>query len=135
MEITRLAALPLFAPLTFDQIGQLAPHAAEMHVPRGARLLLNGPFSADLILIEEGRAQVRFAGERLAELGPGDIFGELAADHPTATVSALTDMTLVTFSGSDVRRVDSRAPRTGALLRLSIESHRPLRPTVLTAAV
>jgi CRP-like cAMP-binding protein len=127
MEITRLAALPLFAPLTFDQIGQIAPLASELRVEQGRRLLLDGPFSADLIVIETGRAQVRFAGERLAELGPGDVFGNLAAaEFPTATVSALTDMTLVTFSGRDVKRVGARAPKTGRLLRLSIDAHRPM---------
>ncbi len=126
METDRLAALPLFAPLTFDQIAQIAPHASELRVPEGGRLLLDGPFSGDLVVVETGRAQVRRAGERVAELGPGDVFGALAAaEFPTATVSALTDMTLVTFSGRDVRRVGARAPKTGALLRLSIEAHRP----------
>ncbi len=127
MEIARLAALPLFAALDFEQAGRLAPYAAELLVPRGGRLLLDGPFGSDLIVIEAGRAQVRFAGEPVAELGPDDFFGALGVVHPawpTATVTALSDMTLVSFGVAELRRLRRESPETLAMLLDAMDAGR-----------
>jgi CRP-like cAMP-binding protein len=113
METLRLASLTHLHSLSFEELGRLAPHATELWVPAGRRLLLDGSLHHELALIGAGRGLARCAGETLAELGPGDVFGELAARHSayeTATVFALTALHLVVFSTRAVRLLRAGAP-------------------------
>lgn len=55
-----------------------AEHGTELHMAAGRRVLLDGLFAQALVLITAGRGRIRCAGEIVAELGPGDLFGELA---------------------------------------------------------
>jgi CRP-like cAMP-binding protein len=113
MEILRLAALTHLQPLGREQLAQIAPHASERGIPAGRRLLLDGSFAQELVLIAAGRGVVRCAGEPVAELGPGDAFGELAAERPayaTATVTAITDLRLVVFSARAMTFLREAAP-------------------------
>jgi CRP-like cAMP-binding protein len=113
MEILRLAGLTHLHLLRHEQLAQIAPHASERVIPAGRRLLLDGPFAQELVLIAAGRGIVRCAGEAVAELGPGDAFGELLPERPTyvtATVTAITDMRLVVFSTRAIRLLRDVAP-------------------------
>lgn len=120
MEGLRLAALTQLHSLGFDDLTRLGPHASELWIPAGRRQLLGGPLHHELVLIGSGRGLVRCAGETIAELGPGDVFGELSDRRPayvTATVYAVTPLHLVAFSSRAVRRLRESAPDTiGALL-------------------
>jgi CRP-like cAMP-binding protein len=113
MEALRLASLTHLHSLSFDELERLAPHAEDLHVAPGRRLLLGGPLHHELALIAGGRAHVRCAGETVAELGPGDVFGELTprrAAYATATVCAETALHLVVFSTRSVRALRASAP-------------------------
>jgi len=119
METLRLASLTHSHPLSFEQLRTLAPCASERFVAAGGRLLLDGPLHQRLVLLATGRAAVRCAGEQIAELGPGDVFGELARQRPTyvtATVVALTDLSLVLFSTRHLRQLGQTAPEALAEL-------------------
>lgn len=106
-----------------------------MHVTAGSKLLLDGPFAQALVLISAGR--VRHAGENVAELEPGHLFGELAPRHgaarrpyATATVTAITDLTLVMFSRRQVKLLSENAPEVlASLLGTSfIAPRQPIAP-------
>ena len=115
MEILRLMSLTPLHPLSQEQLAQIAPHASERILPAGRRLLLDGPFAQELVLIAGGRGVVRCAGETVRELGPGDVFGELAperAAYETATVTAITQLRLVVVSGRGIRALREVAPAT-----------------------
>jgi CRP-like cAMP-binding protein len=119
MEILRLASLTHVHPLSMRQLADLAPYAAELTVRAGHRLLLDGPFAQELVLVGAGRGRVRCAGEAVAELGPGDVFGALRPQrttYPTATVTAISDLRLVMFSTRDIRLLRSSAPEAIAAL-------------------
>ena len=112
METLRLAALTHLHSLGFDELGQLAPAADELWIPAGRRVLLGGPLHHALVLIAAGRGLVRCAGETVAELGPGDVFGELSTRRPTyatATVLAATPLHLVVLTRA-VRVLRDSAP-------------------------
>jgi CRP-like cAMP-binding protein len=67
-----------------------------------------GGYAYDLWAIIEGTAQVIVGGDVVAELGPGDFFGEagvLEKQQRNATVVAKTRMRLVTLTGWDLRRM------------------------------
>jgi CRP-like cAMP-binding protein len=119
METLRLASLTHLHSLGFEELGRLAPRASELRIPAGRRLLLEGSLHHELALIAAGRGLVRCAGETVAELGPGDVFGRLStrrAAYETATVFAVTALHLVVFSTRAVRLLCASAPEAVAAL-------------------
>src|SRR5262249_47970682 len=85
----RLASLPLFAGLPAGDRARVAQWADEVDVQQGKVLARQGEFAYEFFVILEGRAEVTKDGERLAELGAGDFFGEiglLESERRTATV-------------------------------------------------
>jgi CRP/FNR family cyclic AMP-dependent transcriptional regulator len=108
MDAAILATAPFFSELSPGEQATIAPYAAEVRVAEGKCLVAEGDFSYELLVIEEGRAEVTRGGEHVADLGPGDVIGEMGVLHNVprnATVTARTAMTLVTLSRWDVRRL------------------------------
>lgn len=115
MDLLRFASLTQLYPLSNEQLAQVAPYASERMIPAGRRLLLDGPFAQELVLIAGGRGVVRCAGEIVRELGPGHVFGELVPErstYETATVTAITQLRLVVVSGHGIRALREVAPAT-----------------------
>jgi len=50
MEILRLAALTYLESMSLDELTVIAPYAAEISIPAGRRVLLDGPFAQELAL-------------------------------------------------------------------------------------
>ena len=46
-------------------------------VPEGTVIVKEGDFANHFMAIEDGTAEVRKGDEKVGELGPGDIFGEM----------------------------------------------------------
>jgi CRP-like cAMP-binding protein len=108
MDPARLQAIPLFADLDEETLRAVATFAGETSVPAGKELVKEGDYAHEFMAIEEGEAEVLRGGERLATLGPGDFFGEIAVLEKslrTATVVAITPMRLVTLTHWDLKRV------------------------------
>jgi CRP-like cAMP-binding protein len=93
-----LAQIPFFEQLTSDERDRLAHCARREVAPAGLMITTFGERGDELYVIEEGRAYVSVEAQRLAELGPGDIFGEIALlgdDWRSASVLAATSMRYV----------------------------------------
>jgi CRP-like cAMP-binding protein len=119
MEILRLASLTYLGSLSMRELTAIAPYAQETSLSAGRRVLLDGAFAQELVLVATGRGRVRCAGETVADLGPGDVFGTLAprrTAYATATVAALSALRLVTFSTRDLRALHLAAPDALAAL-------------------
>ena len=128
MEPDRLKSIPLFQTVSDDELSQIAPFADEIQVDAGTQLVREGDFSYDFFAIEEGEAEVTRGGDHVADLGPGDFFGEiglLEKDLRTATVVAKSDMRLVTLDGWDMKRMEKAMPEAVDRVREVIESRRP----------
>ncbi len=124
----RLAQIPLFASLSKRERAQVARAADEVEVPEGKRLVEQGRFAYEFVAIEEGTAEVVQDGKTIAQLGPGDFFGEiglLERDRRTATVVAKTPMKLVTLTGWDLKRMEKAMPEAVEKVRAVIEERRP----------
>lgn len=96
--ISHLVDVPLFAALSKKDLGLVAKRAEDVHVPAGKALVTQGAQGHEFFVILGGRAHVERSGKRIAELGPGDSFGELALLERAprnATVIADDDMELV----------------------------------------
>jgi CRP-like cAMP-binding protein len=76
-------------------MGEVPPLASAMEVPAGSRLVRQGAPGDAFFLTERGKATVNRGDHEIADLGPGDFFGELAllgGGERTASVVAATDM-------------------------------------------
>jgi CRP/FNR family cyclic AMP-dependent transcriptional regulator len=124
----RLRSLPLFADVSDEELSQIATFAQEISVEAGRDLVREGDFSYEFMAIEDGEAEVTRAGEHVANLGPGDFFGEMGLLEKTlrnATVTAKTPMQLVTLTGWDLRRIERNVPKAVARVREVLEARRP----------
>ena len=120
MDPARLKKIPVFANLSDDELGHIAALAAEVSVPEGKELVREGDYSYDVLAIEEGTASVDRHGEHIADLGPGDVFGEMGVlkrEQRNATVVATSPMLLVTLTSWDIRRLRKTAPKAVDHLR------------------
>jgi CRP-like cAMP-binding protein len=109
-----LKRVPLFSGLSQRQLRQLAKDFSERRVPAGALLAKQGEMSgAAFFVIAEGEAAVIVDGKRVATIGPGDHFGELAMisqRERLATVEALTPMRCHTIQFWDFRAFAKKNP-------------------------
>jgi CRP-like cAMP-binding protein len=120
LDPARLRKIPVFADLDDDELRNIAALAAEVSVPEGKELVREGDYSYDVLAIEEGTASVERDGELIADLGPGDVVGEMGVlerSQRNATVRATSPMLLVTLTGWDVRRLRKSAPKAVEHLR------------------
>jgi CRP/FNR family transcriptional regulator, cyclic AMP receptor protein len=127
LDTTRLKSIPLFEEVGDEELAQIAPFASEVSVEQGKELVREGDFSYEFMAIEDGQAEVTRAGDHLADLGPGDFFGEMGLLEKTlrnATVTAKTPMRLVTLSGWDLKRVERAAPQALERVRAVLEQRR-----------
>jgi CRP/FNR family transcriptional regulator, cyclic AMP receptor protein len=128
MDPNRLRSLPLFADVSDEELSEVATFAQEISVEAGRRLVREGDFSYEFMAIEEGEAEVTRHGEHVADLGPGDFFGEMGLLEKTlrnATVTAKTSMQLVTLTGWDLKRMERHIPEAIERVRATLEERRP----------
>jgi cAMP-dependent protein kinase regulator len=120
MDPARLKKIPVFADLSDEERDHVAALAAEVSVPESKELVREGDYSYDVLAIEEGTASVDRHGEHIADLGPGDVFGEMGVlkrEQRNATVIATSPMLLVTLTSWDIRRLQKTAPNAVDHLR------------------
>jgi CRP-like cAMP-binding protein len=70
-------------------------------VAAGSNILVQGAVGAEMFLLKKGRAEIRVGAEEVEEIGPGDIFGEMALiDQSTrsATVTAVEDCEVIALN-------------------------------------
>jgi CRP-like cAMP-binding protein len=113
LDVERLRAIPLFQSVDEEHLGRVAPFVSQVEVSAGKQLVTEGDFAYEFMAIEDGTADVRRGDEKLAELGPGDYFGEvglLETEKRQATVIAKTDMKLLTLDQWDMKRLEKELP-------------------------
>jgi len=123
MDAQRLADIPLFRSLSKSELNQLARWTDEIEVDKGRELGTQGTFAHEFFLIEDGAAAVTQDGEVIADLGPGDFFGEiglLETERRTATVTAATPMRLVVMFQREFRQMEKEMPDVAERIRAAI---------------
>jgi CRP/FNR family cyclic AMP-dependent transcriptional regulator len=113
MDSAQLKRIPLFSDASDEDLKQVAAFAQAKEVPEGEVVLEEGGFSRELLAIEEGTAEVSREGEKIADLGPGDVFGEagmLDDSTRSATVTATSRLRLISLGHFEVKRLKKDAP-------------------------
>ena len=124
MDASRIARIPIFADLSEKQRRQLAQLADEVDVEAGRQVVKQGERAYEFFLIENGAAEVKRDGTRVAELGPGDFFGEMGSleDLPrNADVVTTAPTTAVVLTARDFRIATREIPAFAACIRRAVE--------------
>jgi CRP/FNR family transcriptional regulator, cyclic AMP receptor protein len=127
LDATQLKDIPLFADASDEELRRVAAFAQSKVVPEGEVVVEEGGFSRELLAIEEGTAEVTRDGEHIADLGPGDIFGEAGMvddSMRSATVTATSRMRLISLGHFEVQRLKKDAPGVYRSIEELIEQRR-----------
>ena len=103
----------------------MARVASEREFASGDTLMSEGDFGYCLFVIEEGSADVLAHGEKVAEVGPGDIVGEVAVLEGlrTASVVATSLVRAIALFKRDVWSLEREAPEAARRFRAAFEKH------------
>jgi CRP-like cAMP-binding protein len=113
VDTSQLKRIPLFSGAPDEELKQVAAFAQSKEVSEGEVIVEEGGFSRELLAIEEGTAEVTRDGRHVADLGPGDVFGEagmLDDEMRSATVTATSRMRLISLGHFEVQRLKKDAP-------------------------
>jgi voltage-gated potassium channel len=115
--------VPLFAECTRAELIEIAISADEREAPESEGLTVAGRRDREFFILVEGTVAVRRGGKLLAELGPGDWFGEIAIltyQPRTATVTTTSPVRLLVLSDRAFRQVVESSPRVALKVLRSI---------------
>jgi CRP-like cAMP-binding protein len=125
MDANQLRQIPLFSDAADDELQKLGGFAESVEFNERAEIIREGDFSRTLLAIEEGTVEVTRGGEHVANLGPGDIFGEVGVLNDAvrnATVTATSRLKLIIMDQFEVQRLKEKAPEIYARIdRLAAE--------------
>ena len=114
-RITHLRAIPLFAGLSEQSLGQIADAMTEFEASPGQVLIQQDQPGSGLLVVEEGTVVVERPRSSTIEVGPGSFLGELALLTPegthTARVRAKTSAVLLAIGRPDFARLIDEEPK------------------------
>jgi CRP/FNR family transcriptional regulator, cyclic AMP receptor protein len=129
---SRLEKIGLFANLSTGQRRMLARLVDEVTAAAGETIMREGDFGYELLMIEDGTAEVLRDGSRINALGPGDFFGELAVLSDggvrTATVVATSPLCAIGLTAHFMREVRERMPTVGEQIDRAAAERSAARP-------
>ena len=112
-----LASIPLFASLTESELAEVAPWFEARDAVPGERLIGEGTTGERFFVIADGEVSVTGLGHRIASLGPGEFFGEMALlgyRQHLATVTATTPVHVLVIGSDDFDRLRADFPQVAA---------------------
>jgi CRP-like cAMP-binding protein len=124
LDVSLLKTIPLFGEVPEDKLAKIAPFANSDEFAEGEVVVKEGGYSNHFYAIEEGTAKVESNGEQVAELGPGDIFGEqglLEKQERSASVIATSRLRVIKIEHWELSRMRKTMPEVVEELRRKVE--------------
>jgi aromatic-L-amino-acid/L-tryptophan decarboxylase len=133
VNVPELRDLALFSDLSEAELDLIAHSAYEGAAEAGEEIVRQWDLSREFYVILDGTAEVRTADKRLADLGRGDYFGELAAldwgasfGYPRlASVIATSPVRLLVFPGASFNTLVRDVPAFGDEIRRAVRERLP----------
>ena len=124
-RVELLKRTALFSECTKAELIEVALSADEREATEGESLTEEGRRGREFFVLVEGAVAVGSGGRKLADLGPGDWFGEIAIltyKPRTATVTVISPVRLLVISDRAFRRVVETTPRIALNVLRSVAS-------------
>jgi CRP/FNR family transcriptional regulator, cyclic AMP receptor protein len=121
--IQHLGEVALFAGCSRKELQAIARRSTPTSVAAGKTLITEGAAGREFFVIESGSATVRRNGRKIATVGPGQAFGELALldNAPrNATVTADTDMEVLVLTRAEFTALLDEVPGIARKLLTSL---------------
>jgi CRP-like cAMP-binding protein len=124
-KIELLSKVQMFSSLNKRELGLIARAADVVTVKPGTEIVTQGTPGHEFYLVVSGQATVRRNGRKIATLGPGQYFGELALldrGPRSATVIAETEVELAIISQREFLAVLNQVPAVAYKLLVTMAS-------------
>ncbi len=111
--LKHLAEVPLFSTCSKRELQKIAKSVDELEIDEEREIVTQGATGHEAFIIVEGTVAVKRNGRRVATLGPGDCFGELALlDGGPRTASVITEspVTLLVLGQREFAAVIDEVP-------------------------
>lgn len=109
-----LAGVPLFESLNERELQELAYRFEAKDVSEGIQLVGEGASGYSFFILVDGTATVTAGGNEVAQLGPGDFFGEMAIlgdGRRQATVTTSSPAKVLVLFGTEFRQLEQDHPQ------------------------
>jgi len=116
-KVDVLGAVPLFSGLSKRELGEIARNVTEVEMSPGEYLAFEGETGHQAMVLLAGKVTVRKNGRKVAELGAGDVVGEmsLVTNKPrNASVRADTFVAALVMDSKEFASVMDEHPRVAA---------------------
>jgi len=113
LDVSLLKTIPLFAEVPEEQLRKIAPFAETDEFAEGQVVVKEGGYSNHFFAIEDGTVKVERGGAHIADLGPGDVFGEqglLEKQERSATVTATSRLRVIKIEHWELSRMRKEMP-------------------------
>lgn len=122
-KLDALSSVRLFAGLNRRELATVAKASDAVSAAAGTTIVAEGSAGREFYLLLDGTATVRRNGRKVATLGPGDYFGEMAlldARPRSATVEAASDVSLLVIGPREFAAVLQQVPAVARKLLIGL---------------
>jgi CRP-like cAMP-binding protein len=113
-KVDLIKGVPLFAAASKQELAEIASIADEIDLPEGKVLIQEGDTGREFFVLIEGTAEVARGGKKVASIGPGDFFGEIALIAKTprnATITTTSPVRALVITDRAFRQLLDHAPQ------------------------
>jgi CRP/FNR family cyclic AMP-dependent transcriptional regulator len=124
VDVSELKNIPLFADVPDDKLLKVATFASLESAVEGKVIIREGGAANAFYAIEDGTVKVERDGRHIADLGPGDVFGEqalLEKSERSATVTATSPVRLIKIDHWEIPRIKQSMPEVLTELQRKVE--------------
>ncbi len=122
-KIEYLSEVPLFSGFSKKELGEVARHVDRTDASAGTQLTQEGEMAHQFGIIVSGGASVMRNNRKLADLGPGDFWGEMALllrEKSSATVATTEDSTILVMHSRDFGHLLDQVPALARKLAVGL---------------
>lgn len=131
-KIDLIKRVPLFASASKAELTEIAKIADEIDLDEGKTLMKEGDTGREFLVLIEGTAEVVRGGKKIASIGPGDFFGEVALIAKTprnATITTTSPVRALVITDRAFTRLIDQSPKIAVTVLVALAER--IAPTTL----